>query len=248
MAQQFAAAHARQLRGEATPDYFASPLAAERIAQTNPACRLIVVARDPVERAHSHYWFRWNTGRECRSLDEVIASESSSAAAEHDGYLIRHGMYARNLSAFLDRFPSDCLHVVMFEDLLHDPDLELQRCLRFLSVASKPLHFERENAAREARSIRFFRALDRVTRYDGTIKAVLRRVVSEPRRRSLRLALTRAMSRPTRNPVLPNETRRRLADIFAADVHAFRALTRRDLRHWNLALDPREGHARPVAL
>ena len=48
----------RPLTGEASPYYLFHPLAAERLARHCPDVRLLVVLRDPVERAYSHYEFR----------------------------------------------------------------------------------------------------------------------------------------------------------------------------------------------
>ncbi|RYG21799.1 MAG: sulfotransferase, partial [Burkholderiales bacterium] len=52
---QFETADPIALRGEATPIYLYWPHSLERIAAYNPDIRLIVMLRDPVERAWSHW-------------------------------------------------------------------------------------------------------------------------------------------------------------------------------------------------
>lgn len=226
----FAAARPGQLRGEATPEYFATPAAAERIARTNPACKLIVLARDPVARAHSHYWFRRNTGRERRSLDEVIAEETASAEATAAGYLVRHGMYGANLDTYRAHFPAEQLLVLGFDELVREPARVLAEVQRFLGVAPRDLALEQANAARKPYALPVSRAIQWFGRYDGLPKRVLRRLVGEMARKRLRGSLLRFVSKPERNPPLPAETRARLRELYAADSARFqRAIGRTPL-------------------
>ena len=50
--------------GEATPNYSSIPLVPERVATTCSGRAPIVLLRDPVERAYSHYQLMVRTGRE----------------------------------------------------------------------------------------------------------------------------------------------------------------------------------------
>ena len=60
----FEAAPAGALRGESTPLYLYDPAAMARIAKSIPDVKLIVVLRDPVERAHSNWTHLWSAGLE----------------------------------------------------------------------------------------------------------------------------------------------------------------------------------------
>jgi len=60
----FDAAPAGALRGESTPLYLYDQAAMARIRQTIPAVKLIVIVRDPVERAHSNWTHLWSAGLE----------------------------------------------------------------------------------------------------------------------------------------------------------------------------------------
>ena len=60
----FASAPAGTLRGESTPLYLYDRAAMRRIRDTLPAARLIVILRDPVERAHSNWTHLWSAGLE----------------------------------------------------------------------------------------------------------------------------------------------------------------------------------------
>src|ERR1700733_6601971 len=60
--QLFAAAPPGTLRGESTPFYLFSREAQGRISTLIPTARLVIVLRDPVERAHSNWTHLWSSG------------------------------------------------------------------------------------------------------------------------------------------------------------------------------------------
>jgi hypothetical protein len=228
-AQFFATARPGQQRGEATPDYFASPLAAERIARTNPDVKMIAVARDPVARAHSHYWFRWNTGRERRGIDQVIADELA-APDDPNGYMIRHGLYGHNAETYRERLGASRLHLILFERLIKDPAVVLAEAQRYLGVEVRDLSLSHANEARNPRTVFVTRAVQWAARYQGPPKRLLRRLVAGTGLQKLRRRILRATSRPQRNPPLSPETHARLTAVFADDYEHFRALMRAPAR------------------
>ena len=60
----FAPARPGTLRGESTPLYLYDRAALRRVAGLIPAVKLIVILRDPVERAHSNWTHLWSAGLE----------------------------------------------------------------------------------------------------------------------------------------------------------------------------------------
>lgn len=70
--------------GEHTPFYLMHPLAAERIASTLPDVRLIILLRDPVVRAYSHYQHEFRCGHEHLSFRDAITMEPQRTANEID--------------------------------------------------------------------------------------------------------------------------------------------------------------------
>src|SRR5688572_14326389 len=61
---RFAGVTTERVVGEATPAYMYDENAIARIAHDLPDARLIVVLRNPVDRAYSHYWRNRSRGRE----------------------------------------------------------------------------------------------------------------------------------------------------------------------------------------
>lgn len=76
--------------GEASPYYLFHPLAASRIAAEAPDAKVIVLLRDPVERAFSAY--KQETGREFENLtfEAALDAEPQRLAGEHERIVADH--------------------------------------------------------------------------------------------------------------------------------------------------------------
>jgi hypothetical protein len=121
----FAAGAARKRRGEATPHYLRSGVAAARISALIPDCRIIVSLRDPVDRAFSSYQMGVRDGY----LSGIGFRE---ALAKHA--FLRQS-YAADLERFTARFDRSRICILCFEDLVATPDRVFRRLYDFLEVA-----------------------------------------------------------------------------------------------------------------
>ena len=151
-----------RLTGEASPYYMFHPLAPGRIATDLPSVRLLVVLRDPVERAASHHWDRVQHGVELLPLELAVAMEPErlagerermeadpgyqSHAYEHFSYLAR-GRYAEQVEQLIGLFGRDRLLVARSEDLYADPQRTYDDVLEFLGLPPhRPSTFGRHHA------------------------------------------------------------------------------------------------------
>jgi hypothetical protein len=157
-----------QLRGEATPDYLASYEAPGRIRQHNANVRMVVLLRDPVERACSAFLHAQRFGAVSArdSLEAVHFGEARRRVKGAKWARIRwDGMYAHHLQLYLHLFEREQLHVEFFEDFIHDPASVLRRVWRFLGVPGLALeHLPHANPARSSRAPRLTGALHRSRR------------------------------------------------------------------------------------
>ncbi len=136
--------------GEASPYYMFHPAAPDRVRSVLPDAKLIMLLRDPVARAHSHYWDRVNTGFESLpTFEEAIAAEPARLADldetrfadpryqhfshEHHSYLAR-GRYAEQLARWQQVFAPDQLLVLEFERMRTQPQVLLAEVLTFLDL------------------------------------------------------------------------------------------------------------------
>ncbi len=131
------------LRGEATPIYLFLPGIAGELQRYNPHLKLIVLVRDPVERALSHYYMERNRERERRPLWLALLAEPfrlrrrdparRDAALRIHSYR-RRGLYSLQLRNLYRHFDARRVLVVCAEDLLRRHDAVLRRVFAFLGV------------------------------------------------------------------------------------------------------------------
>jgi len=138
--------------GEITPYYLFHPMAAERIAADLPAARLIILLRDPVERAISQYFHSVRLGFEPLSLREAVDHEPERLAgaeavlASADGRHLAHqeqsylsrSHYPEQLARYRDRFSPNQILVLRSEDLFEQPEACWHQLLRFLELRQIP--------------------------------------------------------------------------------------------------------------
>ena len=144
----------RPIAGEASPYYMYDPRVAERVRSVLPEVRLIVQLRNPVDRAYSHYGERVNAGVEPLSFEEALAAEPGRLQGEdqrmladpyyysepHDWYSYRdRGIYAPQLSRWLELFPAEQIHIVRSEDLYADEQATVNQVVDFLGLPRRHL-------------------------------------------------------------------------------------------------------------
>ena len=144
----FASARPGQVAGEITSYYLFHPAAPARIAATVPGVRLIVLLRDPVDRAISGYFHSRRHGMEPLGIEEAFeAEEERTRDAERDlaepgrrnsshqwhGYVAR-SRYELQLPRYLERFPRSQVLLIRSEDLFAEPVVACRSLLDFLGL------------------------------------------------------------------------------------------------------------------
>jgi hypothetical protein len=93
-----------------------------------PRMRLILLLRDPVERAISNHQHEVRTGH------LAGADLSLEFGLRNNPSYIEQGLYATHLERWLGHFPREQLHVVLVDDIAADPAAATRGIYRFLSV------------------------------------------------------------------------------------------------------------------
>jgi hypothetical protein len=133
------------LWGEATPIYVYWPRSLERIAAYNPAMRLVLVFRDPVERAWSHWKMEYARGAEkepfawcIREGRARVATDPSAPGFHREYSYVERGFYGAQVQRLLALFPRDQLLFLRSEDLRSEPERILSKVCDFLNAPRLP--------------------------------------------------------------------------------------------------------------
>ncbi len=141
----------RRYIGEATPYYFCHPHAPRRIAALLPTVKLIVILRNPVERAISHYFHEKKKGREQLSLLEALQQEEERCTGEwqkmlnepsylsqtHQSFSYKQrGIYIEQLQRYWDFFSKQQMLILESSRLFTEPLAVLKQVFDFLEIDS----------------------------------------------------------------------------------------------------------------
>ena len=140
------------LTGEASPSYFDSREAPERLYSLFPEAKLIVLLRNPVDRAISQFYRLTDLNWEARSLDRVISDEIERLnqnpeyiIGEEPGNYLARGRYIEFIKNWRTFFPREQLLILKSEDFYAGAATTVKQVLEFLDLPEYQLS-EYQNA------------------------------------------------------------------------------------------------------
>jgi hypothetical protein len=149
----------RLVTGEASALYLFHPHTPKRVAKTLSSIKLIVLLRNPVDRALSHYYHAIKHGWETLSFEEAIEGEEQRTAQEreklladeryessayrHRSYLTR-GIYVDQLQVWMTLFAREQFLILKSEEFYADPAATLKAVLAFLNVPETKLPLDKQ--------------------------------------------------------------------------------------------------------
>jgi hypothetical protein len=208
--------------GEATPNYLYLAEAMPRLAALVPDARLVAILRNPVDRAYSHYWHNRSVGREELSFEDALTAEAERIRSDDPhpraywSYVDR-GRYVHQLRRIEDLYPRDSLQVLLFEDLLSEPERTYRSMCRF--IGADPDHRPPE--------------LGEAVNGFVTFRSRTLRSLTQHMPKSARRAVGRLNARSESYPPMSAAARERLAEGFRADNAALAGWLGRDLVEWD---------------
>ncbi len=233
----FDGARAGHIKGESTPFYLFSRDAQVRIKALIPDAKLIVVLRDPVERAHSNWAHMWSAGLDpSGDFLDACASEQQRIAAGWADFWRYTGlsMYGEQLRHLYTVFPRERVLVFRYRALLADPVPVLDRVCSFLGVRTGLLtEVPRENVTAQPHATARHSVVSAARRASTTLSALLPGHLGAKMTDQLENILQQDAA--PRRP-LTWEQREALVPVFKADIALLEDITGEDFSDW---LQPR---------
>lgn len=148
--------------GEATPSYIHHPAVPARIQTTLPHVKLILLLRNPINRAYSHYTQAVKLGKESLSFEIAVELQQMEIACFEKAHLfgdekhlkrlyhpnayLAKSIYVDNLKYWFATFPRQQILVLSSEAFYQNPDEVLDKTLNFLELpAWKPQEYKKYN-------------------------------------------------------------------------------------------------------
>ncbi len=142
--------------GEIDPEYIYFKDCAEAIFKTFGKIKIIIILRNPVDRAYSHY--QMTKSRSLESLDFITAIKNENERLTthynkiHFSYISR-SLYAEQIERFESFFGKENLKVLLFENLIKNTDATINETMSFLNIPSYNFDYSiKSNVASEPKN------------------------------------------------------------------------------------------------
>jgi hypothetical protein len=156
---------------DASTTYMISPGAPHRIHEVAPDCKLIVIARDPIERVFSHYNWLWCNGFVEKDFKTEVREwtgrkfDPTVSIGGNYKYYIEFSAYGEQMIRYLSEFYCSQILFLTTEALKNDPQQVLNQCFDFLGLqAPSTVDTRRRNVTRAKEIIRTPSLLSRARR------------------------------------------------------------------------------------
>ncbi|MBT4842344.1 MAG: hypothetical protein HON91_07890 [Anaerolineae bacterium] len=198
--------------------------------------KFIIVFRDPVKRAYSHYWHLRRLGWEKKTFRNAVDLENKRRETQIRRNLksgrarlayIESGLYASRIRPFLERFEREQFLFLLFEDITNGYDKAINRILKFLGLPVFSLSYEHRNEAKISANIQ--------TMYwarSKRIKAVTRKNIPDGLRHIVGEIFGFHRMRSFDYPPLQKDLEAELREVFEPEVTELSKIIDRDLSHW----------------
>jgi len=213
--------------GEASVKYLWSKTAAENIQAKIPHAKILMVLRDPVNRAFSDYLEALTAGALGCSFRKYVESCLSCKRGKISLWwpILETGLYYEGVKRYLDRFPRESVRILLYENYRAELASVLAESFRFLGVDSsfKPDLSKRHNEPRVPRFI----ALNRLLSKPGGLNRLATLCPS-----GLKSRLRKLWVRPRDGIAVKPSDREFLLSYYRDDIRKLAQLLSCDLTAW----------------
>ncbi|MGC2163469.1 MAG: sulfotransferase [Silvibacterium sp.] len=213
--------------GDASPSYLWDNKAPQRIHQVCPQARIIILLRDPVARAHSHYLMDVLGCIETLPFAEALQRDY---ACKEKGWWQSHlyvesGLYHDQVLRYLEAFGPANVLILLFDDLIKRPRELFMKVAEHLDIDTHPFDRMDLSAAHNA-----FRMPRSMTAYHFATS----RFANQMRRYCIPASVNRRLCKSTllfdkKKPPIDDACRKFLQEIYAPEIARLENLLGRSL-------------------
>jgi hypothetical protein len=216
--------------GEVSPSYLYCPSTAKQISDTLPGARIAMILRNPIDRAYSHYIMNLPLAKtfEMDFIQEVESDHHSTPKGWGVNRLyLDLGLYSEQVRRYVEHFPPQHLHVILYDDYRARPRETVNRLCQFLGVDEELVGdlSHKHNIAGVPR----FKRVNRILFQTGIIRKS-KFLIPDMLKRQLQSLLYSRQAVPK----MTDDQRIYLVDFYREDIERLCDLLRTDLSFWLL--------------
>ncbi len=215
-----------KLRGEASVSYLFYDDVPQKIKEYNSKAKIIIMLRNPIDRAFSHYLMDYRLGLVSDSFDSIIKKKLNHKNANlFFQQYIKISEYSQQVSRYLEVFDKEKMMFIDYEDFKKDVSAVVDKAYLFLGVNNdfQPNLKKKHNTYTMPKNsiIRFIYSF-------VSFRKFLTNIVPK----SIVKWLRNLLFKSEKKPVLSNDTRKFLASYFKDDVDCLSVLLNKNYSKW----------------
>lgn len=215
-----------KVTGEASVSYLFYEDVPEKIKAYNSAAKIIVMLRNPAERAFSHYLMDYRLGLINQSFENVLAEGKTGRKQElFYQQFVTLGLYYEQVRRYLETFGKENVHIIFYDDFKNDLQNQIQKVYDFLEVEST--FIAKLSTKHNTFSIPKSSWTRKVYAF-VKLRKLLRKILPN----QIVIQVKSRLFSKTDRPTLSERLRKQLNELYAADIKQLAILLNRDLSQW----------------
>tara|TARA_B110000196_G_C21033387_1_gene608725 strand:+ start:210 stop:1076 length:867 start_codon:yes stop_codon:yes gene_type:complete len=215
-----------KLKGEGSVSYLFYNNVPAKIKEYNPNAKIIIMLRNPIDRAFSHYLMDYRLGVVSNTFEDIVFKQSKHKHASlfYQQY-VKVSEYTVQIKRYLDFFSADNILVIDYEDFKED----------VLGVVNKTFLFLGVNQGFEPNVIKKYNTFTMPKNYLIRFvysSVILRRLLTYIIPSVLISQIRSVLFKSNKKPILEDSTRDFLRKHFRNDINALSVLLRKDYSEW----------------
>ena len=207
--------------GEASVSYLFYPNVPQRIKIYNDNSKIIIMLRNPIERAFSHYLMDYRLGLTSNSFEEEFDKKTTLNFQQY--FLL--GNYFQQVKRYLDIFGKENVHIIWYSDFIENTENELNKVISFLGLNTDfSVDFNKIHNSFSMPKNNFIRKIYSVV--------WLRKTLSFLFPVNIQIIFKKALFNEDNKPKLSEKTRELLCKYYLSDIESLEKLLSVNLSKW----------------
>ncbi len=213
----------KQIIGEASVSYLFFNEVPNRIYKYNPKAKIIILLRNPIERALSHYLMDFRLGFCSENFEDIIAQPE--IFPQYYQQYLELGNYFLQLKRYLNVFNENQLSIVFYDDLKSNSQKVMKHIFSFLEIEFQDLDYSIQNSFLSPSNI-FVSELYKF----NSLRKIVKSLFPEPFLSLVKSIFFSNNSKPT----FSDSIIKQLNAYYKSDIVELEKLLNKDLSKWDL--------------
>ena len=208
--------------GEVSPSYLYYSAVRERIQIELGKIKIIIILRNPIEKAHSQYMHMVRDNRETLSFYDALMTEQERINSEWSDIwrYAESSLYSKRIKEYISLFGAGNIKIILFDDFTSRTDEIMRDLFEFLNVdpefvCETEKTYNRTGVSKSKIVSEFFGK-------SNLIKTIAKKIIPERIRLPIRLAILDINT--GKKPLIDPESQKYLRDYFGDDVEELEGL------------------------